>query len=435
MNFSDKYCIVGAGSSGLTAAKNLKQHGIAFDVIERNDDVGGNWYFASQHSAVCKSTHLISSKPLTEFTDYPMPAAYPEYPNHWQVHTYFQDYARHFGLYEHIQFNTSIEKIERDADGLWDVTLSNGETRRYGGLIIANGHNWSPKWPDYPGQFDGIALHSCQYKTPDVLRDQRVLVIGAGNSGCDIAVESAQNAARTFLSTRRGYYYNPKFIFGKPSDQVNERFLKLRTPLWLMRASYGLMLKLTIGLPQDYGLPKPDHRFFETHPVVNQTLMYYAGQGDIKHKPDVAEFRGKTVVFKDGSEEEIDVLICATGFNIVFPFIDKTHLNWIDNRPQLYLNVFHPSYDNLFVIGLIQPDSGAWGLADYQAQAVARFIDADRKKGKAAQLVRRLRISGTGIKNRGIRYVNSTRHYLEVEHFSYRETLQKLIRRMGPSGA
>jgi cation diffusion facilitator CzcD-associated flavoprotein CzcO len=424
-----RYCVVGAGSSGLTAAKNLLQHGIDCDVIEKNDDVGGNWYYGKPGSSIYKSTHLISSKPLTEFTDFPMPADYPDYPSHWQVHAYFKSYAEHFGLYPHIMFNTGVERIER-AGERWDVTLSTGETRRYGGVVICNGHNWDPKWPTYPGKFDGTVLHSCQYKTPEVLRDKRVLVVGAGNSGCDIAVESAQNAAQTWLSTRRGYYYNPKFVFGQPSDQVNERFLKLRAPLWLMRLSYGLLLKLTVGLPQDYGLPKPDHKFFETHPVVNQTLMYYAGHGTIKHKPDIAELRGKAVRFKDGSEIEVDVIVYATGFNIRFPFIDQTHLNWHHGRPELYLNVFHPSYDNLFVVGLIQPDSGAWGLADYQAQAVARFVAADRSRTRAADMLRKLRSAGTGIKNRGINYVDSTRHYVEVEHFSYRESLKKLIRKL-----
>jgi hypothetical protein len=232
------------------------------------------------------------------------------------------------------------------------------------------------------------------------------------------------------LSTRRGYYYNPKFIFGKPSDQVNERVLAMRVPLWLQRLSYSLLLKATSGLPQDYGLPKPDHKFFETHPVVNQTLMLYVGQGDITHKPDLAELRGDMIAFKDGSCEAIDVLVYATGFNIRFPFIDARHLNWHGNKPNLYLNVFHPTYETLFVIGLIQPDSGQWGLADYQSQAMAHFLSAASTGKPGATALRKLRMTGTGIKNRGINYVDSTRHYVEVEHYSYREALKRLIRRL-----
>jgi cation diffusion facilitator CzcD-associated flavoprotein CzcO len=426
----------------LTAAKNLKQQGIPCDVFEKLDDVGGNWYYGKPGSSVYKSTHLISSKPGTEFTDFPLPKNFPDYPNHWQVHQYFKDYARHFGLYDLITFNTGVVSVStvpagegvgvevRENSPLWRVTLSTGETRTYGGVIICNGHNWDPKWPNYPGKFDGLTLHACQYKTPDVLLDKRVLVVGAGNSGCDIAVESAQNAKVTFHSTRRGYYYNPKYTFGKPSDQVNEVLLKLRVPLKLQRWLYSIILKVLIGMPQDYGLPKPDHKFFETHPIVNQLILYYVGQGDIQTRPDVKELRGNRVAFVDGTEEDIDVMICATGYNITIPFIDKQHLNWKDGKPNLYWHVFHPIYDNLFVIGLIQPDSGQWGLEDYQAQAVARFICASKNKHAVADWMRRLKATAQQPANRGIKYVDSTRHFLEIEHFGYREHFKKLIRQL-----
>lgn len=425
----DKHCIIGAGSSGLVAAKNLKQHGIPFDVIEREDDVGGNWYYGKSHSSVYRSTHLISSKLLTEYTDFPMPASYPDFPSHAQVWEYLRAYARAFDLYAHIEFNTAVEKVER-AEAHWEVALSNGERRRYRGLIIANGHNWDPKYPNYAGKFKGVALHSAHYKTPEVLRDKRVLVVGAGNSGCDIAVESAQNAAATFHSVRRGYYYVPKLFFGKPADQIGEVSLKLRLPLPLRRAINGALLRLVAGRPQDYGLPKPDHKLFETHPIVNSQMLYYLAHGDILPKPDVRELRERSVVFKDGSEEAIDVIIYATGFNITFPFIAKKHLNWKGTHPQLYLNVFHPEDDDLFVLGLIQPDSGQFGLVDYQAQLVARFIAAQNQNTGKAEWFRRIKAGPAPNLSNGIKYLESTRHYVEVEHFSYRRRLQKLIKRM-----
>lgn len=432
--YTSRYCVVGAGTSGLTAAKNLKQHGIACDVFEKNDDVGGNWYYGKPGSSVYRSTHLISSKPGTEYTDFPMPAEYPDYPNHWQVHEYIKSYARHFGLYELITFNTGVTRIVPVEEGSpstpWDVTLTNGETRRYAGVVICNGHNWDPKFPDLPGAFDGLTLHSCQYKTPDVLRDRRALVVGAGNSGCDIAVESAHNARATFLSTRRGYYYNPKFVLGRPADQVAETMLRLRVPLALRRLTYGLVLKLSVGLPQDYGLPKPDHRFYETHPIVNSQLLYYVGHGDIKHKPDVRELQRDAVLFADGTREPLDVIVFATGFKLTFPFIEARHLNWIDGRPRLYFHVFHPAYDTLFVIGLIQPDSGQWGLADNQAQVMARFVRACRDGAPAAAAFRKTKSAPRSPRNSGITYVDSTRHWFEIEHFSYREHFRKLARRL-----
>lgn len=425
---TSKYCIVGAGSSGLAAAKNFKQAGIPFDCLEREDDVGGNWCYGKPHSSVYRSTHLISSKPLTEYTDFPMPAEYPDYPHHRQVFEYLRNYARAFGLVEAIEFNTTIARISPAGDA-WDVTLADGSVRRYRGVVIANGHNWDPKWPSFPGTFTGTVLHSATYKTPDVLQGKRVLVVGGGNSGCDIAVESAQNAEQTFHSLRRGYHYVPKYLAGRPSDQVNERFLRWRLPLWLRRRVASLIGRALLGRPQDYGLPKPDHRLFETHPIINSQMMYYAGHGRIRSKPDVAELCGDRVRFVDGTVEPIDVIVYATGFNITFPFIDREHLNWHDGRPDLYLNVFHPSCDTLCVVGLIQPDSGQFGLVDYQAQLVAKFFTALDREPSAAADFRRRKASPSADLGRGIRYVNSSRHLLEVEHFSYRQRLKQEINR------
>ncbi|MFW5691308.1 MAG: flavin-containing monooxygenase [Chloroflexota bacterium] len=425
---TDTYCVIGAGSSGITAGKALKEHGIPFEIIEREDDIGGNWYYGRPNSSVYKSTHLISSKRMTEYTDYPMPDDYPDYPSHEQICEYLRSYARHHGLYDAIRFNTSVESIERTDDGLWDVALSDGQTCRYAGIVICNGHNWDPKFPEFPGQFDGVQLHSADYKTPDVLRGKRVLVVGAGNSGCDIAVEAAQNAEQTFHSTRRGYWYVPKYAFGKPADTINEIPLKLGLPVWMRRLINGMILRVLVGDLRQYGLRKPDHKLLETHPIINQHLAYYMGHGMITPKPDVAELKGDRVCFKDGSEEQVDVIVYATGFNITFPFIDKQYLNWDGRRPDLYINVFHRNYDNLFAIGLIQPDSGQFWIADIQSQLMARFIKAAAHHLPAAEEFRRIKATERPDLGGGIKYLESTRHLLEIEHHSYRQRVKKHLK-------
>ena len=430
LDCTSKYCIIGAGSSGITAAKNLKQVGLPYEVFEREDGIGGNWYYGKAHSSVYRSIHLISSKPLTEYTDYPMPSEYPDYPSHAQVLEYFESYVRQFDLEKDIQFNTEVTRVEPD-EGCWRVTLGNGEMRRYAGVIIANGHNWQPRFPEYPGTFTGQVLHSCQYKTADTLRDKRVLVVGAGNSGCDIAVEAAQNAAKTFHSVRRGYYYVPKYLFGTPADQVGELSLKLRVPLAVRWAVNTFLLRMVAGTPQKFGLPKPDHKLFETHPIVNSQMLYYVGHGDITPKPDVEELRGERVRFTDGSEEPIELIIYATGFHMVFPFMDTALLNWKNNHPSLYLNVFHPEYDNLFVVGLIQLDSGQWGLEDIQAQMVARYLVALKRDQARAARLHEVKRRGQENYGGGVQYKESTRHYMEVEHFSYRRKMEKVIASLG----
>lgn len=428
---TDRVCVIGAGSSGLAAAKNLAQRGLEADVLEREDDLGGNWNYGKPYARVYRSTHMISSKPFTQYPDFPMPAAYPDYPHHAQVLAYLRSYAEHFGVAGRVEYETPVERVEPVEGGrAWEVATGRGETRRYAAVVVANGHNWSPKVPAYPGTFTGETMHSAAYRTPHVFEGKRVLVLGGGNSGCDIAVEAAQHAEAAFHSTRRGYWYMPKYLMGRPSDQVGDLLLKLGVPLWARRLVGTVSYRLLVGSPKAMGLPAPDHRLFETHPIVNALLPYYVRHGAIAPKPDVAGFDGETVRFADGTTEEVDLIVFATGYNIDFPFIDRAHLNWRDGRPRLFRNVFHPEIDTLFVAGLIQPDSGQFGLVHWQTRAVALFLDAARRGTPAAEAFRRRKRKWDEDLGHGIRYKDSTRHYLEVEHWSYLRGLRKLCREL-----
>ena len=435
---AEKYCIIGAGAAGITAAKNLKQMGIPCDVIERSDDVGGNWNYGKPNSSVYRSVHLISSKPLTQYTDFPIPDDYPTFLGQAQAWEYLRSYARAFGIYEHIEFGRSVEQVTPIGLGeAWKVRLDGGDIRQYRGVIIANGHLWKPRFPEYPGTFTGRSLHSSQYKTPDVLRGKRVLVVGAGNSGCDIAVEACQNAAHTFHSMRRGYFFYPKYMFGLPSDLVYEFTLKFHLPMFIRRFFGELMLKLnSAGSARVYGLAKPDHKLFDEHIIINSTLFYHLGHGDLTAKPNVEQFLGDRVRFCDGSEETIDVIIYATGFHLSeFPFIGKQHLNWQNNHPNLYLNIFHPRYDNLFVVGMFQTNTGNWPLMDYQSQLVSRFIHAQTAAVKKAESFGKLKAGRPPALTPGLHFNGSPRFAIEVEHYSYRARLKKLIDKMDTAHA
>ena len=432
------YAVIGAGPHGLSALKALLQNGIDADGFERESEVGGNWNYGAQNSRVYHSTHLISSKPFTQFPDFPMPDRFPDYPSHYQVKEYFTSYARHFGLDERIAFSTDVVAVEPvGAGATWLVVTRDrltGEQVRteYAGVVIANGHNWNPKTPQYPGQdeFRGEIIHSADYKGADVLRGRRVLVVGAGNTGCDVAVESAQNAAHTWHSTRRGYYYNPKYAMGRPSDQTADLLLAMRLPLALRRAMFKGTLRLTVGDFAKFGLKKPDHKFFETHPIVNQQLVYYVGHGDITPADDIERFDGDGVVFTDGTRADVDLVVFCTGYLVRFPFLTdaEEHLHWAEDHPQLALQIFTPSHQNLFVSGLIQPDSGQWTLAHWQGVTIARFLEAraDRPAvarrffdGVAAHAERRF--------GAGTHYKDSSRHYYEVAHQEYLAALQTAI--------
>ena len=427
------WCVIGAGPSGLTALKNLRGCGIAAECLEREEGVGGNWRFGSPSSRVFASTRLISSRRLTEFVDHPMPRAWPAYPDHAQCLAYLESYAHRFGLLPYIRFRTAVESVERPEEGGpgWAVTTADGKTTRYAGVVIASGHNREPRWPDIPGTFAGPLLHAADYKSPTqpvALAGKRVLVIGGGNSGCDIAVEVSRLAALTVLSTRRGYHVVPRFILGRPADVRGERLLAMGAPLWLRRLVSVRAIDRAVGLPWRHGLPRPDHRLFETHPVVNDELCTRIRSGAIESAGDVAAFAGAEVAFKDRSRATFDVVICATGYRIEHPFISPEHLASHGGLPGLFLNLLHPVHDDIAVVGLIQPDSGQWGITDVQSQLVARMALAARSGPRAAAWLYRQRQRPP--QPGPIRYVDSPRHRLEVEHYSYRCRLERLVRGM-----
>jgi len=434
MDSSERFCVIGAGPCGLVAAKSLRERGFEVDVFDREDDVGGNWYYGRPSSSVYQSAMMISSKRMTEFSDFPMPKSYPPYPSHQQALAYLRDYARHFGLYDCIRFQTGVERvtpIDETPDSAWRVTLQNGETHTYRGVIIASGHHSQPKWPELPGKFAGEILHSHDYKTPDVLRQKRVLVVGAGNSGCDIAVEASQHAERTLLSMRRGYYFLPKFLLGGPLDSGGERFERWRLPYALRRLITHALLYVAHGRPERYGLPRPTHRLFETHPIVNSQLLYHIGHGQIGVRGAIRSIEGRTVTFQDGKADEVDLIVCATGYHAAIPMLDERLVYDERRRPRLFLNCFHPQFDNLFVVGLIQPNGAIWPLAELQARLIAAFLQTQRESPEDAAWFRRQKSGASPDVSGGLRYDGSERHQLEVEFFAYRRVLRRLLERVG----
>lgn len=433
---ADRVCVIGAGTSGLAMVKNLRQAGFHVDCLEREADLGGNWNIALPCSRVIASTHLISSKRLTEYLDHPMPEDWPEYPSHRLVLDYLRSYADRFGLGENIEFGAGVRRVTRSDrhGGGWVVQLESGERRYYGRLVIANGHNWDHRFPAWSGRagasapFGGVEMHSGEYKTPDVIAGKRVLVVGGGNSGCDIAVECSQHAATTRLSLRRGYHFLPKFYRGLPIDSVGERLLRWRLPLWLRQALAGGIIYLVQGSRVGTGLPKPDHKLFQTHPTINSQLIYQLRHGDLEVRPDVERLTPTGVRYVDSREEAFDAIVHATGYRLSFPFIDDAELNWRDGRPRLYLNVFHPERDDLFVLGMIQPDSGQWGLVDRQARLVTQYLAASESETSAARRFEELKRQADN--QQPIHYVDTPRHLLEVEHHSYAKRLDREWRKL-----
>lgn len=423
------YAVIGAGPMGLASARNLQKLGIPFTGFELHDDVGGLWDIDNPHSTMYDSAHLISSKRMTEFVEFPMRDEVAPYPHHSEMRRYFRDYADQFDLRRHYEFGTRVLKITPDGDR-WEVlTERNGEQqmRRFDGVLIANGTLHKPNMPTLPGEFSGELMHSADYRSPDIFRGKRVLMVGCGNSGADIAVDAVHYAAKVDLSLRRGYYFLPKFVKGRPIDTLGGK-LKMPRPL-KQRFDAGL-IRLIIGKPSDYGLPDPDYRMYESHPVVNSLILHHLGHGDITPRRDIATIDGKTVRFTDGESAEYDLILTATGYLLDYPFIERHQLNWPAgmDAPQLYLNVFHPEHNNLFMMGMIEAAGLGWEGRNQQARLVALYIKQQQARSAAAQQFNQLKRERAGVTlDGGYRYIKLARMAYYVNKDAYLAALAQHI--------
>ena len=363
---SNIFLIIGAGPSGLSHAKALKDAGIAYQQVEADDEVGGNWYHGTYRTA-----HIISSRKTTEFTDFPMPADYPDFPSQEQMGDYYKLYAKTFDLRPQIEFNTKVTAVKPHSDEQWDVQFSSGERRVYKGVLVCNGHHWDKRFPSYPGNFTGEYIHSKDFKDPKQLAGKRVLVIGGGNSACDVVSEAARVSETAHLSLRRGYWMTPKTVFGKPS--IESPLVHL--PVFIQRFLLRCLLRVVVGKYSDYGLPRPDHKIFEKHPTISTEIFHYLKHGRIKPRPDIERFDGKTVHFADGTRDDFDMIVAATGFYLSFPFLPKGFVPMKNEQlAALYAGCVLPEYKHFYLIGTQQVRYGIGPLLTPGSKLVAKII-------------------------------------------------------------
>ena len=364
-----KIAIIGAGPVGISAARALKSHGIAYDQIESEGELGGNW-----RHGVYQSAHIISSRKTTEFPDFPMPENYPDFPSAQQMLAYLESYAKHFQLLENIQFNCKVEQVIPEAES-FRLVLADGTSRIYEGVVICNGHHWERRWPTYEGSFSGELMHSKDYKNPDQLRDKKVLVIGGGNSACDIAAEAARVGCSAHLSLRRGYWFLPKTIYGKPTAEL----LTTNLPVWIQRLYLEVLLKIVVGDYRSYGLMKPDHKIFEHHPTLNSELLHYLKHGKITPHGDIKRFDGDIVEFIDGTKERFDLVVCATGFNVSIPFLAPEIVAIEGPVVKAFWGMAAPHHKQLFIYGWGQARYGFGPLLTPASQLLAKLIILQRR--------------------------------------------------------
>ena len=420
-----KTCVIGAGSSGIAAVKTLDQRGFDVECFEKSDRVGGNWVFRNKNgmSSSYATLHINTSRERMEYPDFPMPKSYPDFPHHSHIARYFDDYVDHFGFRDRIRFQTGVEHAALRSDGVWEVSTDGGETHLYDALIVANGHHWDPRWPEpaFPGSdtFQGEQIHSHHYVDPEQLRDKDVVVLGMGNSAMDIAVDASYNARTTYLAARRGAHIIPKYIYGRPVDQIGA---DPRIPFAVRRKIFQGLLRVYQGQMERYGLPRPDHRFGDAHPTISGRILDRLAHGAITAKPNIARLEGDHVVFTDGSSVRADLVVYCTGYKVTFPFFDEGFVSAPENDLPLFRRVFHPEHRSLFFVGLLQPLGAIMPLAQIQSEWVSDYLagryalppEAAMRKDMAEERAKMFK-----------RYVASKRHTMQVDFEDYVVALDK----------
>lgn len=251
-------------------------------------------------------------------------------------------------------------------------------------------------------------MHSVHYTGADMVRGKKVVVLGAGNSGVDIACDAANQGANAYISLRRGYHFLPKHIFGMPVDVFGEQSKWM--PMWIQQRTFGLLLRILNGDLAKLGLPRPDHRVLSSHPIVNSQLLHYLQHGDIIAKPNIDRLDGKHVYFTDGSKVEADLVVLATGYDWSIPYLDSSVLNWKDNRPQTFLKIFNRNHANLFINGFVETNGGAYKMFDHMASLIAQTIQAQRSEpAKALRITNFINGPEPDLSGK-VNYVKTARH-------------------------
>ncbi|MFL5911661.1 MAG: flavin-containing monooxygenase [Gaiellaceae bacterium] len=420
-------CVIGAGASGIAALRALHERGIPVDCFEKSDRVGGLWVFRDGEagSPAYRSLHSNTSRLISAYSDLPFEDGVADFPHHVEIARYLDRYVDHFGLRDLIAFETAGERAERRDDGTWQVALSGGDVREYDTLVVANGHNWVPRWPDppLPGRFDGVQVHSHTYADPAPFEGRRVVVVGMGNSAMDIAVDLSFRTERLYLSARRGAHILPNYVMGKPAEDLP---FGPRCPLFIRSIAAEIGLRIMQGTPQSYGLPKPEHRLSGASPTISSYILPRIVNGEVTPKPMIERLEGDHVRFADGSTEPVDAIVYCTGYEPSFPFWEEDLSRTSTGEVALYKRVFKPGVDNLFFVGLVQQWGALFPLAEAQSKMVAAYLCGDYALPSPERIDRTIERDRRALRRR---YVASERHTMMVDSFAYQLELRRERRR------
>ncbi|XP_005413529.1 PREDICTED: dimethylaniline monooxygenase [N-oxide-forming] 5 [Chinchilla lanigera] len=439
-----RIAVIGGGASGLSSIKCCLEEGLEPVCFERSADLGGLWRYQENpeegRASIYKSVIINTSKEMMCFSDYPIPDHYPNFMHNSHVLEYFRMYAKEFGLLKYIQFKTTVCSVKKQPDfsasGQWEVVTEHEGKMKvdiFDAVMVCTGHHTNAHLPleSFPGieKFKGQYFHSRDYKYPDVFTGKRVVIIGIGNSGGDLAVEISHTAKQVFLSTRRGaWILNRVGSHGYPFDVLfSSRFAYLLSKVCGQSLSNAYLEKqMNERFDHEmFGL-KPKHRALSQHPTVNDDLPNRIMAGLVKVKGNVKEFTETAAIFEDGSrEDDIDAVIFATGYSFSFPFLEDS-VKVVKNKVSLYKKVFPPNLERptLAIIGLIQPLGAIMPIAELQGRWATQVFKGIKTLPSENEMMAEITKAQEEIAKR---YVDSPRHTIQGDYVATMEELADLV--------